>query len=160
MCRFSSFIWSSAAGRSFQNVTRIAEHQLSNDSSVACTFRVRYFETDQMQVMHHAHYFVWFEAARAEFCRVHGIDYTAMEQAGLFLPVVEARCRYRAPARYDDEVTVHAAVTERTRRTLKFVYRVSRDGQTIAEGETTQVLIDRQGKPCSFPKEIAEKFGG
>lgn len=125
---------------------------------VPCTFRVRYFETDQMQVVHHAHYFVWFEAARAEFCRAHGIDYTAMEQAGFFLPIVEARCRYRVPARYDDELTVYAQVTERTRRTLKFAYMVFREEQQIAEGETTQILIDRNGKPCSFPPDIAARF--
>src|SRR2546423_8664516 len=90
-------------------------------------FRVRYFETDQMKVAHHAHYFVWFELARSEFCRKYGVDYGAMEEGGLFLPVVEARCRYKLPARYDDEVTVRAEVVERSRRTLRIAYTVKRE---------------------------------
>lgn len=126
----------------------------------ALTLRVRYFETDQMQVAHHAHYFVWFEAARSEFCRVHGIDYTALEASGLFLPVLEARCRYRAPARYDDDLTIEVSVLERTKRTLKLRYVVSRGEQVIAEGETTQMLVDRSGKSRSFPPEIAARFDG
>jgi len=129
-----------------------------NTQGVSLTLRVRYFETDQMQVAHHAHYFVWFEAARSEFCRVRGIDYAAMERAGYFLPIVEARCRYRTPARYDDEITIRAHVTERTRRTLKMGYIVLRGDAQIAEGETIQMLVDRDGKPRSFPPEIAARF--
>lgn len=128
--------------------------------SVILTLRVRYFETDQMRVVHHSHYFVWFEAARSEFCRKYGVDYGAMEKDGLFMPILEARCRYRAPARYDDEITVHARVVERTRRTLKMHYMVSRGGEQIAEGETTQILVDRDGKPRSYPEEIAARFDG
>src|SRR5579862_1420043 len=117
---------------------------------VSITFRVRYFETDQMQVAHHAHYFVWFEAARSEFCRVTGVDYRAMEAEGLFLPIANAQCRYRLPARYDDELTVIVRVAELTRRTLRFAYTITRgpDGaEVLAEAETVQVLIDRDGRP-------------
>jgi acyl-CoA thioester hydrolase len=128
--------------------------------SVSYSFRVRYFETDQMQVAHHAHYFVWFEAARSEFCRKYGIDYGAMERDGYYMPVIEARCRYRLPVRYDDDVTVTATVTERTRRTLKIHYLVACEGRELAEGETTQMLIDSAGKPRSFPEEIAARFDG
>lgn len=126
--------------------------------SATYSFRVRYFETDQMQVAHHAHYFVWFEAARSEFCRKYGIDYSQMEKEGLFMPVLEARCRYRLPIRYDDDLTVTATVVERTRRTLRIRYTVTRDGVELAEGETTQMLIDAEGRPRSFPEEIAARF--
>lgn len=127
---------------------------------VAFTLRVRYAETDQMQVAHHAHYLVWFEAARTEFCRAHGIDYRAMEAAGYFLPIVEARCRYRAPARYDDEITVSISLLERTRRTLRMGYRVTRGDTLLAEGETLQMLVDRDRRPRSFPPDIAALFDG
>ena len=128
--------------------------------SADLSIRVRYFETDQMGVAHHSHYFVWFEAARSEFGRKYGIDYSQMEKDGLFMPVLEARCRYRLPARYDDLLNVTAMVIERTRRTLRLRYTVTRDGIVLAEGETTQMLIDRQGKPRSFAADIAARFDG
>ena len=129
------------------------------EPAVSYTVRVRYFETDQMQVAHHAHYFVWFEAARSEFCRVRGLDYIALEAAGFAMPVVEARCRYMAPARYDDDITISVTVVSRTKFTLKLSYSVSRGDQRLAEGETLQMLIDRNGKACSFPPEIAARLG-
>lgn len=125
---------------------------------VEMPLRVRYFETDQMQVVHHAHYFVWFEASRSEFCRVRGIDYRAMEAQGYFLPVVEAHCRYRTPARYDDDIVVAAWVRERTRRTVRMGYQITREGTLLAEGETYQMLIGSDGKPRSFPPDIAVRF--
>src|SRR5207248_3702492 len=114
---------------------------------VETSFRVRYAETDQMGVVHHANYFVWFEFARTEFCRKYGVDYRQMEAAGLFLPVVEVRCRYKAAARYDDEVTVRAEVMERTRRTLRIIYTVTCGGVILAEAETLQMLVDSDRKP-------------
>lgn len=128
--------------------------------SAVFTTRVRYFETDQMRVVHHANYFVWFEAARSEYCRKYGIDYAAMERDGYALPVVEARCRYRVPARYDDEISVTATLVERTRRTLRMSYRVERDGTAIAEGETLQVLVGSDGKPRTWPQGAGDLFSG
>ncbi len=127
---------------------------------VETTIRVRYAETDQMKVVHHAVYLVWFEYARTEFCRKYGVDYSTMEENGLFLPVVEARIRYRQPARYDDELIVRAEVVSRTRRTLHIKYIVSRNGIGLAEGETTQMLVDGESRPRSFPTEIARRFDG
>ncbi len=124
------------------------------------SFRVRYAETDQMRVVHHANYLVWFEYARTEFCRKYGIDYSAMEAEGLFMPIVEARLRYRQPARYDDLVTIRAEVTERTRRTLRIQYRVTRGEDLLAEGETLQMLVDSQSRPRSFPPDVAQRFDG
>ena len=72
------------------------------------TLRVRYAETDQMGVVYYAHYFVWFEVARAELLRQQGWSYREMEASGVILPVIEAYCEYRRPARYDDQVEVHA----------------------------------------------------
>lgn len=126
------------------------------DHAVTTTIRVRYFETDKMQVAHHAHYLVWFEEARSAFCRARGIDYSQMEQElGLFLPIVEARCRYLASARYDDVLSVSVFVLECARRTVRFGYVVKRDETIIAEGETYQILVDENGKPRIWPADIA-----
>ena len=113
-----------------------------------------------MGVVHHSHYFVWFEAARSEFCRKYAVDYRQMESDGLFMPVVQIHCRYKAPARYDDQVMVRAQVIERTRRTLRMHYTVQCGEAILAEGETVQMLVDSRNRPRSFPEAIAMKFDG
>jgi len=125
---------------------------------ITTTIRVRYAETDQMGVAYYANHFVWFEVARGAFCRARGIDYIAMEADGLYLPIMEAKCRYKTPARYDDELTVAVHVSRLTKRTVHFNYTVMRDGTLIAEGETTQMLVDAKGTPRAFPDDIAARF--
>ncbi|MDE2125911.1 MAG: acyl-CoA thioesterase [Armatimonadetes bacterium] len=120
--------------------------------------RVRYAETDQMRVAHHANYFIWFEAARSEFCRVNALNYSALEAAGYSMPVVEARCRYMKPARYDDELVVRVIVAEVTSRIVKFEYSVHRGTETLAVGETRQVLLDHAGLTVRFPAELRALF--
>ena len=130
--------------------------------SASITLRVRYFETDQMQVAHHAHYLIWFEAARSEFCRVHGMDYTQMEQQGCFLPIVEAHCRYVSPAHYDEEITVTTYVVAVKRRTLRMGYRVTRREEakeiTLATGETYQLVVGPDKRPRTLPDAIFALF--
>jgi len=111
-----------------------------------------------MKVAHHAAYFVWFELARSEFCRSRGIDYGRMEQDGYFMPVLEASCRYRLPARYDDLLVVRSEIVERTRRTLRIRYTVSREDALLAEAETLQMLVGPDGRPRTFPEWIAARF--
>ena len=126
---------------------------------VETAIRVRYAETDQMQVVHHANYLIWFEAARSEFCRARGIDYTQMEQEGLALPLLEAHCRYIRPARYDDDLLVRVWVAECRHSLLKMQYEVKRGQELLATGETLQILIERAaGKPRRFSPELAAKF--
>jgi acyl-CoA thioester hydrolase len=132
-----------------------------NGNGVSLTLRVRYFETDQMQVVHHANYFVWFEAGRSEFCRARGIDYAQMEREGLALPVLEARCRYLKPARYDDEIVLQTRVLECRRSLLRIHYEVRRGEELLATGETLQMLVDRAtGQPRRFSPELAARFEG
>ena len=130
----------------------------ANLNSASITIRVRYFETDQMQVAHHAHYLVWFEAARSEFCRLRGVDYTQMEQQGYFLPIVEAHCRYIAPARYDEEITVTTYVIAAKRRTLRMGYTVTRGEATLATGETYQIVIGLDKRPRALPDNLYALF--
>ena len=129
-----------------------------NENGERCRIRVRYFETDQMQRAHTAHYFVWFEACRAEFCRARGIDYLQMEAAGLFLPIAEASCSYLAPVAYDEEIEIYAYVIEMRRASFRIGYVISRGETRIAEGETLSVLVNREGKPTSFTREMRDRF--
>ena len=117
--------------------------------------RVRYAETDQMGVAYYANYFVWFEVGRSQYCNDCGFSYRDMErETGLFLIVAEASCRYKNPARYEDELIIRTRVTESTRRTLRFSYEIERgDGAAVAIGETLHVLINADGRPSSFPEK-------
>ncbi len=124
------------------------------------SIRVRYAETDQMQRAYYGRFFEWFEAARSEFCRARGIRYLDLEEQGLFLPILEASCKYKGAARYDDEVTIYVYVKEIKKRTLRMGYLLTCDSREIAEGETYQMLIDKEGKPRSFPTEIFDRFCG
>jgi acyl-CoA thioester hydrolase len=118
--------------------------------------RVRYAETDQMGMVYHANYLVWFEIGRTEYCRARGFAYREMEERGeSYLVVAESYCRYKAPAYYDDELVVRTHVTELRRRSVRFGYEIIRaaTGQIIAEGETGHVVTDRQGRVRSMPDE-------
>jgi acyl-CoA thioester hydrolase len=135
------------------------EEILSNWTST--TLRVRYAETDQMGVVYYANYFVWFEIGRTDFCRQHGFAYREMEQQdGLYIIVAEARCRYKAPARYDDEIAVRTCLRAVRKRVLIFDYEVYRtiNDELLAEGETVHVITDREGRPRSLPDKYRDSF--
>jgi len=122
--------------------------------------RVRYAETDQMGIVYYANYLVWFEIGRVEVLRTLGLTYHELEtQHKLILPVVEATCRYRAPARYDDEILIEARPSLLRGSVLKFAYRILRlasDGEEpklLAEGETVHVVCDENLKRMTLPEE-------
>ena len=121
--------------------------------------RVRYAETDQAGVVYHSNYLIWFEVGRVELCRDYGFNYRDMEtEADAFLPVTEARVRYRIPAKYDDEIIVRTRVVEIRSRAIKFAYEVVRasDKMLLAEGETHHIVMNSQGRARVFPPEYAE----
>ncbi|HEU4983368.1 MAG TPA: thioesterase family protein [Acidobacteriaceae bacterium] len=118
------------------------------------TLRVRYAETDQMGVVYYANYFVWCEIGRVEFLRQLGFDYKQMELADdCHLPVVEASCRYRSPARYDDEVVIETRVTTLRSHVIKFGYRLLCGEQLLAEAETVHVNVDRNMQKKFLPEK-------
>lgn len=121
---------------------------MSAEYTHATTIRVRYSETDQMKIVYNANYLDWFEIARTELCRKYGRPYTEWEAAGLMLPVVEAYCRYKSPARYDDEIELWARITDVRRHSVKFEYRVilAENGKLLAEGWTKHGCTDAAGK--------------
>lgn len=124
--------------------------------------RVRYAETDQMGVVYHANYLIWMEMGRVELCRSAGIRYREMEELdGVLLTVVEAHCRFLAPARYDDEVIVRTTVERATSRLLEFRYEMlqSDSGRLLAKGRTTHLPCGRDLRPCRLPEKYWEPFG-
>jgi acyl-CoA thioester hydrolase len=125
------------------------------------TIRVRYAETDQMGVVYHANYFVWFEVGRVEFLRQLGFSYRDMEQNdGCCIAVVDARCRYKAPARYDDEVLIRTHLRNVRESLVHFGYELVRisDGVLLAEGETTHIVVDLQMKVRAIPEKYMKMF--
>jgi acyl-CoA thioester hydrolase len=121
--------------------------------------RVRYAETDQMGMVYHANYFIWFEIGRTEFCRARGFAYREMEEdEESFLVVAESYCRYKAPAYYDDDLIVRTHITELRRRSVRFGYEIVRPetGQILAEGETGHVVTDARGRVRSMPERFRQ----
>ena len=129
-------------------------------ASSATTLRVRYAETDAMGVAYYANYFVWFEVARTDLLRVLGWSYREMEASGVFLPVIEADCRYRRPARYDDELEIRTEGRLTSPIRLEFHYEVYVKGhdQPLASGRTAHAAVGTTGRPCRLPHRIVEAF--
>jgi acyl-CoA thioester hydrolase len=124
------------------------------------TLRVRYAETDQMSVVYHSNYLIWFEVGRVELLRQLGFSYLEMEQEGLNLPVVEIKCRYKHPARYDDEITIRTQLAEMRTSLLRFQYDVVRksDGRLLAEGESVHVVVGRDLKRAHLTDKYRSAF--
>jgi len=121
------------------------------------TVRVRYAETDKMGVVYHANYFVWFEIGRCDLLRAHGASYLDLEATGITLPVIEAHCEYRQPARFDDELEVETWGTLLSPARVEFRYEVRASNGTInAVGRTVHAAVDATGRPCRLPGHIRE----
>ena len=109
--------------------------------------RVRYAETDQMGVVYHANHFIWFEVGRVELLRQLGFSYKDMEREDdCFIAVVDARCRYKAPVHYDDEVVVRTYLKHVREKMIHFgnELRGAETGELLAEGETTHIVADSE----------------
>jgi acyl-CoA thioester hydrolase len=119
--------------------------------------RVRYAETDQMGVVYHSNYFVWFEVGRTDLLRQFGMTYRELEAQGLGLPVIEAHCDFRQPARYDDELEVATTGGVLSPARLRFDYTIRRttDNLLLATGYTVHAAIDPLGRPRRVPPDVA-----
>jgi acyl-CoA thioester hydrolase len=124
------------------------------------TVRVRYAETDRMGVVYYANYLVWFEVARADLLRSLGWTYREMEETGVFLPVIEARCEYRRSARYDEEVEIRTTGSIVSPVRMTFEYRLNIKGQSeiVAVGHTAHAATGADGRPCRLPARVREVF--
>ena len=123
-------------------------------------FRVRYAETDQMGVVYYANYLVWMEIGRVELCKSLGFNYRDMERDdGIYLAVAEATCRYRAPARFDDEVTVKTWMEDVNKRIVVFAYEIRTGDRVLATGSTRHVFVSRQLERTRLPDKYYPLFG-
>ena len=118
--------------------------------------RVRYAETDQMGVVYHSNYLIWFEVGRVELMRQLGFTYKEMEREdGCYIAVVDARCRYKAPARYDDEIIIRTHLKNVRESLIHFGYEALRasDEWLLAEGETTHIVINSEMTRRPIPEK-------
>ncbi|HYT72580.1 MAG TPA: thioesterase family protein [Gemmatimonadales bacterium] len=122
----------------------------------AITLRVNYSETDQMGVVYHANYLIWFDRARTELMRETGVSYKELEQQGVYLAVSEVSVRYRAAARYDELVRVRCWVRELASRRVTFGYAVDRaeTGELLATGATALVSLTHQHTLTRIPPHV------
>lgn len=123
------------------------------------TIRVPYAHTDQMGFVYYAHYFMYFEMARAELLREVGLPYTEMESKGVMLPVVEAHCEYKQPARFDDSLVVQTRCEGLRKVRLHLSYEVMRGEDLIVTGYTHHVCMDAEGnaiRPIPELKKLVE----
>lgn len=126
--------------------------------------KVRYAETDQMGIVHHSNYYVYFEAAREDFIAGSGIRYRDIETAGVMMPIVETQCRYIEGAKYDDTIIIETTMEELTPVKVCLQYSVIReiDGKQLAKGKTTLAFVEKESFKLvnlkrKFP-EIWQKF--
>ena len=123
--------------------------------------RVRYAETDQMGIAHHANYVIWFEVGRSDLCRAKGFSYKETEdEAGALMLVAEIYCRYKSPAFYEDLLIIRTQVAEIRSRSIRFIYEIVRaaDSITLAEGETLHIVTDENKKVRLIPEIYKEKL--
>ncbi|MEP6993609.1 MAG: thioesterase family protein [Acidobacteriota bacterium] len=123
--------------------------------TVRTDLRVRYSETDQMGIVYHAHYLVWFEIGRTEWCRAAGLPYAGMEKSGLFIPVTRVDCAFRRRSSYDDPIQVFTRMAELASRGCTFAYEIRNpEGELLADGATRHVFTDSQGRPRRGSEEV------
>lgn len=121
---------------------------------------VRYAETDQMGIVHHANYPIWFEAGRTDFLKSFGMTYSDMEKRGILLPLYEMRCQFKSPAKYEDEILVETTLQSISRVRVSFSYQVhhAKNGQLLAIGETVHAWTDRGLKPVNVQKALPDVY--
>lgn len=131
---------------------------------ISCTsqIRVRYADTDQMKIVHHARFFEYFEIARSDLLRSIGMSYNDVEKRGFYLPVIEAHARYKTPAYYDELITVTSVMRDRPVVKMKIEYEVKRNDTVLASGYTMHGFIDSStGRPIRSPEffdDLVKKY--
>jgi acyl-CoA thioester hydrolase len=116
--------------------------------------RVRFCETDLMGIVHHGNYLTYFEAGRVEWLRRRNVTYASWEARGLHLPVVDAEVKYRLPARFDDVLVIETRLTERRGVSLRYGYKVLRDGALVAEGATRLACVNDKHVLTRIPADV------
>jgi acyl-CoA thioester hydrolase len=131
-----------------------------NGHQHSAVVRVRYGETDKMGYVYYANFLAWFEVGRCEWLRSLGWSYREMEDTGTQLPVIEAHCEYRQPARYDDEIEIRTRAVLLSPARLRFSYDIVRraDAVVAASGHTVHASTDLTGRPRRLPERVRNLF--
>lgn len=126
---------------------------------VKTTYRVKFYDTDTMGVVHHSNYIRWFETGRVEFLRTLGIDLNEMMNDGILFPIVEVTAKFHAPAEFDDELEIETTAEALTKAKMKFNYVIRKIGEEkiLAEGTSTNVFTN-DGKICRLPDKYYERL--
>ncbi len=128
-------------------------------STCTSSLIVRYAETDAQGIVHHANYLVWFEEGRSDYLRQKGLQYSDLEKQGYFVVVAEAQVQYRAPAYYEDRVTIETTLQRARGKVLEFTYRaLNAAGTLLAEGRTVHVVLGRERRPVPLPAELLQQI--
>lgn len=124
------------------------------------TFTARYAETDQMGIVHHSNYAVWFEVGRTDFLKSAGISNTSIEAKGILLPLYEMNFKFKAPAKYEDEIMVVTTIKSITSTRIIFSYQVfnALNDKLLATGETMHAWTDKSLKPVNAEKVVPEIY--
>lgn len=132
----------------------------SSQRQTTSSVRVRYAETDQMGVVYHSNYLVWFEIGRTDWLRATGWTYREMEADGIQLPVIEVHCEYRAGARYDDDVEIQTRAKQVSAVRVQFDYQATRraDSALLATGYSVHAVVDGNGRPRRMPTRVKDLF--
>jgi acyl-CoA thioester hydrolase len=118
--------------------------------------RVRYAETDRMDVVYHSNYLIWFETARILMLDEIGMPYSEIEARGLFLPVLTVSAEYKSPARFDDQLEIHLFMKKKPRARIHFDYEVRRGDELLAIGHSSHGFMDRNGKGQRPPEDLVK----
>ncbi len=119
--------------------------------------RVRYAETDQMGYCYYGNYSTYYEVARVESIRSHGLSYKLIEDQGVIMPVLENCSKYFKPARYDDELLIKLSIPEKPNVRIKYQYEIYKEDVLIHKGYTILVFVNKlTGKPCQIPSVLSE----
>lgn len=121
---------------------------------------VRYAETDKMGIVHHSNYAIWFEAGRTDFLKQIGVSYSEIEARGVMMPLYEITCRFKRPAKYEDEIAVVTSLKELTRVRIILSYEVIniKTNTLLATGETLQAFTDCALKPLNVERAIPDIY--
>jgi acyl-CoA thioester hydrolase len=137
------------------------ENKKGEPEFIETAITVRYAESDQMGIVYYANYLVWFEVGRVAWCRAKGFRYRDMEsQDRRLMMVAEATCRYKAPARFEDEIVIRTTVASATDIVIRFQYEIrnKKTWQLLATGETAHVVTDPEFRPSRIPEQYRAHF--
>ena len=137
---------------------------IRGNSAMKCESKIvaRYAETDQMGIVHHSVYPIWFEVGRTDFIKLTGMSYTELEESGVMLPLASLECKYILPIKYEDEVIIETTIVSVKAAKIEFQYRVLRGNQVCSEGGTVHAFVySKTFRPINIKKinpSLYEKF--